>query len=110
MDPGETDPNKSDTDDDGLSDGQEISETGTDPTVADTDGGGTNDGGELTAGTDPLDPGDDVDPGAVTTLGGGAAAGGCGDCSGGRPLEPGNTLWFALIMLGMVVLSRRRRA
>ena len=50
----------SDTDDDGLADGVEVSEHATDPTKADTDQGGVNDGDEVTAGTDPLDETDDV--------------------------------------------------
>ena len=66
-----TDPQDSDTDDDGLSDGVEVNGTlnpwtsgtlgtppgsPTDPRVADTDGDGTNDGDEITNGTDPNNP------------------------------------------------------
>lgn len=57
-----TDPQDSDSDNDGLLDGVETntgifvssSNTGTDPNVADTDGDGTNDGAEVAQGTDPL--------------------------------------------------------
>ena len=49
-----TDPNKSDSDGDGLTDGQEI-ERGTDPNNPDTDGDGVNDGHEISEGTDALD-------------------------------------------------------
>ena len=83
-----TDPNKADTDDDGLDDGQELNITLTDPLVADsdgdgltdgeevdtystdpneydTDGGGASDGAEvLVYGTNPNDPSDDIAPDA----------------------------------------------
>ena len=45
-----SDPNDADSDDDGLSDGEEINQ-GTDPTNADTDGDGVNDGDEIANGT-----------------------------------------------------------
>jgi hypothetical protein len=48
-----TDPNKSDTDDDLLIDGQEIVH-GTDPLAPDTDGDAQRDGEEVIAGTNPL--------------------------------------------------------
>jgi hypothetical protein len=51
-----TDPNKSDTDADGVSDGDEINKYRTIPTLADTDGDGIQDGEELAAGADPLKP------------------------------------------------------
>jgi len=51
-----TDPDNADTDDDGLSDGDEVRTFGTDPTQADSDGDGADDGDELAAGTDPNDP------------------------------------------------------
>lgn len=41
-----TDPNRSDTDGDGLLDGEEINQHGSDPMVADTDGDGLTDGQE----------------------------------------------------------------
>ena len=69
LDAGETDPNNADTDDDGLDDGVEDADQNgaqdageTDPTDADTDGGTVSDGDEVAAGTDPLDPDDDVPP------------------------------------------------
>ena len=60
-------PNNPDTDDDGLTDGEEVLEHRTDPTKADTDEGGVDDGDEVLAGTNPLDPTDDVpvEPGDV---------------------------------------------
>lgn len=53
------DPTNTDTDGDGLTDGQEVNVYGTDPTNPDTDGGGVNDGAEVAAGTDPLNSIDD---------------------------------------------------
>jgi hypothetical protein len=50
-----TDPNLADTDEDGLTDGEETAETGTSPLSADTDSDGVLDGDEVTQGTDPLD-------------------------------------------------------
>lgn len=54
-----TDPNDKDTDDDGLSDGQEVNTYGTDPRKADTDGGGMSDGDEVEQGKNPLNSSDD---------------------------------------------------
>jgi DNA-binding beta-propeller fold protein YncE len=55
-----TDPNDSDTDDDRLSDGLEVTGFGTDPLRVDTDRGGASDGDELERlNSDPLDPTDD---------------------------------------------------
>ena len=53
-----TDPADFDSDDDGLSDGQEAipGGTATDPLDADSDGDGFSDGDEVAADTDPLDP------------------------------------------------------
>ena len=57
-----SDPLDSDTDDDGLSDYDEVTSTGTDPTLDDTDGDGLSDGDETsTTGTDPLDADSDDD-------------------------------------------------
>ena len=50
-----------DTDDDGLVDGAEVSEYGTDPLMADTDDDGLRDGVEVSRGTDPLVPDTDGD-------------------------------------------------
>ncbi len=50
-----TDPNDPDTDDDGLSDNEELIEYDTNPLVGDTDGDGDPDGIEVDLGTDPLD-------------------------------------------------------
>ncbi|MBD3191020.1 MAG: hypothetical protein GF308_10270 [Candidatus Heimdallarchaeota archaeon] len=49
-------PNERDSDDDGLSDQQEINIYGTDPTNSDSDGDGFSDGLEIQKNTDPLDP------------------------------------------------------
>ncbi|HEX5615086.1 MAG TPA: hypothetical protein VFZ83_08005, partial [Acidimicrobiia bacterium] len=57
-----TDPDDADTDDDGLSDGDEVLVYGTDPLDADTDDDGLSDGDEvLVYGTDPLDADTDDD-------------------------------------------------
>lgn len=48
--------NNSDTDGDGLKDGIEIFQYKTSPIQADTDGDGTNENHEIINGTDPLDP------------------------------------------------------
>ena len=55
-----TNPLKSDTDSDGLTDGDEVKLHSTDPLNADTDGGSVKDGEEVARGTDPLDAKDDV--------------------------------------------------
>lgn len=52
-----TDPALADTDEDGLTDGQEVLEFGTHPLVADTDGDGVLDGDEIAQGFDPNDSG-----------------------------------------------------
>jgi len=49
-----TDPQKPDTDRDGVDDGRELNVVGTDPLKRDTDGDGVSDGDELASGTDPL--------------------------------------------------------
>ncbi|MFO7870959.1 MAG: hypothetical protein R6V03_05950, partial [Kiritimatiellia bacterium] len=51
-----TDPNNPDSDNDGLSDGEEIHTYGTDPLSRDTDEDGAGDLEEVNAGTDPADP------------------------------------------------------
>ena len=48
-----TDPDNPDSDDDGLSDGDEVNRYETDPLQADTDGDGREDGQEVEEGTDP---------------------------------------------------------
>ncbi|MFH0878472.1 MAG: C25 family cysteine peptidase, partial [Lentisphaerota bacterium] len=52
------DPVKCDTDDDAISDGDEVNRYGTDPLKADTDDDSMNDGDELIAGTSPIDRND----------------------------------------------------
>ncbi|WP_205712525.1 cell wall-binding repeat-containing protein, partial [Euzebya rosea] len=56
-----TDPLDPDTDDDGLTDGEEVNDHGTDPLDPDTDDGGTTDGVEVMDGTEPVNtPEDDA--------------------------------------------------
>jgi hypothetical protein len=55
-----TDPYDSDSDNDGLSDYEEVG-IGTDPNDPDTDGDGINDSDEIAQGTDPTDPDSDDD-------------------------------------------------
>lgn len=55
-----TDPFNSDTDWDGLSDGQEVKDTNTNPLLRDTDGGGAGDADEIFRGFNPHDPTDDA--------------------------------------------------
>lgn len=55
-----TNPLNVDTDGDGLNDMEEVVKYLTNPLVKDTDGGTVNDGDEVAAGTNPLDPKDDV--------------------------------------------------
>lgn len=50
-----TDPALADTDEDGLTDGQEVREFNTNPLAADTDGDGVLDGDEVAQGTNPVD-------------------------------------------------------
>lgn len=55
------DPNDPDTDDDGLTDGEEVDKYLTDPLDPDTDDDGLLDGAEIEAGTDPFEPDTDGD-------------------------------------------------
>ena len=57
---GASDPTKADSDDDGLTDGEEIT-AGTQPLIADSDGDGILDGAEGTIGTDPTNADSDGD-------------------------------------------------
>jgi hypothetical protein len=56
-----TDPFDPDSDDDGLTDGDEVNVHGTNPLDPDTDDDGLNDGDEISLGTDPFDPDSDDD-------------------------------------------------
>jgi MYXO-CTERM domain-containing protein len=104
-----------DTDDDGLTDGQEVEGTSTDPLVADTDGGGVSDGDEIDQRTDPLDPEDDYlpeDPGTVDTGDTGVDEGmgkvglGKGECGCASSGSAG-TGW--MVLGGLLLGTRRRR-
>ena len=106
----DTDPLDPDTDDDGLEDGDEVSEYDTDPLDPDTDHGGVPDGEEVDRGSDPLDPSDDVvetgDTGVPASAVPGEYVGGCADgCSstGGSP----GVAWLGAF--GLLGLLRRRR-
>lgn len=61
-----TDPLDPDTDDDCLTDGEEVLTYGTDPLDDDTDDGGKKDGPEVFQQLDPLDGTDDFDAGGTT--------------------------------------------
>jgi hypothetical protein len=50
-----SDPQRKDTDFDGLTDGEELEKWFTDPVILDTDGDGIWDGDEVAAGSDPSD-------------------------------------------------------
>ncbi|MHA1866479.1 MAG: hypothetical protein ACTSXD_00275, partial [Candidatus Heimdallarchaeaceae archaeon] len=65
-----TDPNDSDTDGDGIDDGDEVNTYGTDPTLSDTDGDGIPDGWEVENDLDPLtdDSAEDPDGDGLTNL------------------------------------------
>lgn len=56
-----TDPLDADTDDDDLTDGEEVNTYGTDPLNPDSDSDELNDGAEVALGTDPLDADSDDD-------------------------------------------------
>ncbi|HEY8211886.1 MAG TPA: hypothetical protein VIG99_30600 [Myxococcaceae bacterium] len=95
-----TDPIEADTDGDGLADGTEdadhdgvIGPLETNPNAEDTDLGGVPDGAEVRAGTDPLDPADDV------VLGGGGL---CGCHSAGA------APWALAALLAWVARAWRR--
>jgi hypothetical protein len=60
-----SDINKTDTDDDGVSDFDEVEIFSTSPTRADTDGDGLNDGAEVRGGFDPREPTESAD-GAIS--------------------------------------------
>ena len=122
VDSNETSPVKADTDTDGLTDGEEKKIYDTNPLDPDTDDGGRADGAEITAGTDPLDPTDDIpdtgEPPTVppTTPGDGFYPDNNGDgfpdnydvsgggCAGG-PSNP----FVGLVMLALLALLTRGR-
>ena len=101
-----TEPNDADSDDDGLSDGDEVKTHGTDPNDADTDGDGCTDGDEgctdyeeVMGGTDPNVNDADTGIGIKGLYEGG---GGCG-CDGGSTGFAGG-VWLLLALV-----ARRRR-
>lgn len=63
-----THPLKTDTDEDGVEDAQEIQQFGSCPFLWDTDGGGRSDGEELAIGGNPLDPDDDSTNGVSSRI------------------------------------------
>jgi hypothetical protein len=75
-----TNPSNPDSDNDGLSDGQEVNTYGTNPLLTDTDGDGAPDGVEVTAGTNPKQnsslpkPVISIQPASITNTAGGSAA------------------------------------
>ena len=73
-----TNPNKADSDGDGVNDGEELAH-GTNPNKADSDADGFNDGEEHVAETDPLD---DQELQKVTVSGEGVVADTTGDSDG----------------------------
>jgi hypothetical protein len=109
-----TDAAKADSDEDGLSDGEEVNTTGTDPLGRDSDGGGVSDGDEVTGGTDPLNPDDDrpaeepedSDP---TTDDTGEADGGDGKTGGCATVRPGGRSGLILALILAVITRRRGR-
>lgn len=110
VDPGETDPGNPDTDGDGLPDGvEDANQNGTvdpgetDPRNPDTDGGGEQDGSEVNAGRNPLDPADDVRKDLGIFGGGGCVL--ATDAG-----NPGSLSWLGLLLVGCVLVARRRRA
>lgn len=62
-----TDPALADTDEDGLTDGQEADEFGSDPLMADTDADGVLDGDEVAQGTSPIEAGASAPPDEEST-------------------------------------------
>ncbi|MCC6620747.1 MAG: hypothetical protein IT385_05810 [Deltaproteobacteria bacterium] len=92
----ETSPTNRDTDGDGLSDGNEVLIHTTSPTDPDTDRGGVPDGAEVAAGTNPLDPSDDM---AGRFEGSSACAG--GDAGAG-------SIGVGLALLALALRRRRR--
>ena len=98
----------------------------TDPLDADTDDGGVPDGDEVELGTDPLDPSDDVaipggdtgDTGDTGEIDSGTPdtgtsfkdyySGGCG-CSSAPEQAPNAAVWMAAGLVGVGLISRRRR-
>ncbi len=83
-----TDPHDPDTDDDSLTDGQEVLAYDTDPNDPDTDHGGVDDGTEvLENDTDPLDPYDD-NPGCDSGSTRLRNTGNAGDVPAADPSDP----------------------
>ena len=89
-----TDPRNEDTDEDQLTDYDEVYEHGTDPLSADTDGDGYPDFTEINRGTNPIDP---LDPDAPVC-----------SCSSSMAQAGGAPLGLTLLFL-LAGLRRRRR-
>ncbi|MGV3613437.1 MAG: gliding motility-associated C-terminal domain-containing protein [Fluviicola sp.] len=77
-----------DTDGDGLTDFEEVTDTGTDPNNPDTDGDGYNDGNEVTIASDPLDPCDPNPMNPVCDLDGDGLTNGEETTAGTDPNNP----------------------
>ena len=84
-------------------DGEEVDTYGTDPNDYDTDDGGVSDGDEVEVGTDPLDGSDD-NPALLTDY---LYGGGGGISCSSSPAAP-SSLWIGLLA-GAALLLRRRR-
>lgn len=86
----QTDPTDPDSDDDGLDDGEEVDDYGTNPRNPDSDNDGISDGGEISRGTKPDDPGDTPDCGPIgspNVIGQWDFNGGDLSATAGTPLE-----------------------
>ena len=84
-------------------DGDEVVEYETDPTNPDTDEGGVSDGDEIAQGTDPNNPSDDIPEDDVPIASGGKVDAGCAGDTTGAPVG----LW-ALLVGVLLPLVRRR--
>ncbi len=94
-----TDPDDADTDDDTVTDGDEVLEAGTDPLDPDSDSGGLDDGSEIGRGSDPNDASDDNFP--LSYVKGGCA------CTTAEPAPTG--LAWLLALAPLTLLRRKSR-
>ena len=82
---------------------------GTDPLDSDSDDGGVSDGEEAQNGTDPLDPSDDLDDGDDSGLLDSGIAKGGGGCDCATAEGPDPAAVAPILALVGLALSRRRR-